>query len=187
MPPRAKFSHEQIIDAAYELVRQQGLEALSARTLAACLGTSTAPLFTAFHNIEEIQNLVIDRAKALYDKYMQEGLCLQPPFKGAGRKYVEFAKDEPELFKLLFMRGNGGGDYTHYFPSGFVYEDKIMGVLTDGYGIENQAAKNLYNHLSVYVHGIASMYAQRQCVFTMEDVDRMISEIFLALRGGDKE
>ena len=65
MPPKARYTKEQIVDAAYELVRRNGKGYLSARSLAAELGTSTAPIFTAFSSIEELQYAVTERAKAL--------------------------------------------------------------------------------------------------------------------------
>ncbi|MBE7067651.1 MAG: TetR/AcrR family transcriptional regulator [Ruminococcaceae bacterium] len=182
MPPKARFSQEQIVEEAYQLVREQGFDALSARSLAARLGTSTAPLFTAFQNIEEISLQVTKQAIALYDRYMQEGLKHEIPFKGAGLKYIEFAKDEPELFKLLFMRESTTSQPSHYLPAGFPYETKIVQMVSDSYGIEQKQVKHIYNHLSVYTHGLAVLFAQGQSVFTMEDVSNMLSEIYHALR-----
>ena len=182
MPPRVRFSREQIIESAYQLVRENGIEALSARALAARLGVSTAPLFTAFASIEDIEHEVINKAAQLYDSYMEEGLNCDVPFKGAGLKYVEFAKDDPELFKLLFMRGDTTPKDTHYFPAGFVYEENIVKMVSAKYGISEDRVRWLYNHLSVYTHGLAVLFAQGQSVFTMDDISRMISEVYMALR-----
>jgi hypothetical protein len=44
----------------------------------------------------------------------------------------------------------------------------------------------IYNHMSVYAHGLATLYAQGNCVFSDEDVDAMLSEVFLALAKGEK-
>ena len=182
MPPKAKFSQEQIIESAYQLIREQGMEALSARSLAARLGVSTAPLFTAFQNVEEIEREVINKAAKLYDSYMQQGLSSSVPFKGAGLKYVEFAKDEPELFRLLFMREDTTPKDTHYLPAGFIYEADIVKMVSASYGISEDRVRRIYNHLSVYTHGLAVLFAQGQNVFTMEDVSNMISEVYMALR-----
>lgn len=182
MPPKAKFSQEQIIESAYQLVREQGIEALSARALATRLGGSTAPLFTAFQRIEEIANLVTKRAEMLYDEYMQAGLQSEIAFKGAGLKYIEFAKDEPQLFKLLFMQGSKTPKNSHYLPTGFRYEPGIVRMVSERYDISQDRVRDIYNHLSVYTHGLAVLFAQGQCVFTMEDASRMLSEIYFALR-----
>lgn len=181
MPPKVRYTREEIADKAYELVRKHGLEILSARSLAAELGTSTAPIFTAFANIEEVQNVCIDRAKALYTSYLRDGLNQPIPFKGAGIKYVEFAKDEPELFKLLFMGEDDSEEYSHFFPAEDENNTAVLNTVKSNYSLADEKAKRLYNHLSVYTHGLAVIYAQRRCVFTMEDVSRMLTEIFNAL------
>ena len=48
MPPKPKFTREQLVDAAFELVREQGVDALVARELAKRLNTTTTPIFTFF-------------------------------------------------------------------------------------------------------------------------------------------
>lgn len=184
MPPKARYTKEEILDVAYSMVKKHGMQILSARSLAAELGTSTAPIFTAFQSIEEIQCLVIEKAKELYqEKYINEGLKQTPPFKGAGLKYVQFAKDEPELFKVLFMQSDNldESNATHFLPSGDENAGAVLGAVQGSYGLEGEDARSLYNHLSVYTHGLAVLYAQHRCVFTMEDVSRMLSEIFIAL------
>ena len=51
MPPKPKFTREQVVDAALELVSKKGIEALTARELGAQLGSSACPIFTAFKNM----------------------------------------------------------------------------------------------------------------------------------------
>ena len=106
MPPKPKYTREQILECAYELVRAEGIDSLSARNLAAKLGTSTAPIFTAFKGIDELIANVRSKAYELYTKYIDKGLEMTPPFKGTGLMYIKFAKDEPNFFKMLFMGAN---------------------------------------------------------------------------------
>lgn len=187
MPPKSKCTKEQIVEAALQMVREEGMESLKARELAARLGTSTAPIFTAFHSIEEIQKEVMEKARSLYSEYIQKGLKQEPAFKGVGMKYIEFAKDEPELFKVLFMSDEKENLVAHFLPS---YDDnfpEVLEVLRSAYGISMEAAKKLYNHMSVYAFGFATLYAQRIYMFTMEDISRMLSEVFAAMIKKEKE
>ncbi len=186
MPPKVRYTKEQIVAIAYEMVRRDGEDSLTARNLAAALKTSTAPIFTAFSGIEEVRETVIERAKALYRRYSEEGLSMDPPFKGAGLKYIQFAKDEPKLFQLLFMRGNEGEALSHYMPSGYEQEKAVRDSVSEVYRMDEEKARRIYNHLSVYSHGLAVLYVQGRAVFSDEDVSRMLSEIFLALTKGDK-
>lgn len=181
MPPKAKFSREQIVSAAFRIVEEKGMSALSARSLAHALGTSTGPIFTAFDTIEEIQREVKSKAKELYGEYIKEGLKDTVAFKGAGMKYIQFAKDKPELFKLLFMSGDGVNTVTHFLPYGDDNHPIILEAIEKNYGLSGGEAKNLYNHMSVYAFGFAALFAQRINVFNMEDISRMMSEVFSSM------
>ena len=103
MPPKAKFTKAEIIEAALNIVRADGYEALTSRALGTYLGSSARPIFTVFKNMEEVQQDMIKSAKALYKEYVNKGLTTEPPFKGVGTQYILFAVNEPKLFQLLFM------------------------------------------------------------------------------------
>ena len=103
MPPKAKFTRVQITQAALELVREEGIGGLTARTLAKKLGSSSCPIFTVFENMEEVQQSVLEAAKACYKGYVEKGLAQAAAFKGVGTQYILFAVQEPKLFQLLFM------------------------------------------------------------------------------------
>lgn len=180
MPPKAKFSREEILLCAFETVRKYGVEHLSARSLAAALGCSTAPIFTAFQSIEELILAVCDKAKALYGSYLEEGMKGALPFHGSGMAYVRFAKEEPKLFALLFMGDGKGEEPSHYFPSDG-HSGEILQLVMSRYGLSEEKAKSLFNHLSVYAHGLATLFARGRCVFTMEDVSDQLSEVFRSL------
>lgn len=110
MPPKFKFTKEQIITAALNVTRKNGITGLTARELAAELGSSAKPIFGLFQNMEEVQNEVIAAANTLYQSYIQKGMAdsKYSPYKSSGIAYIQFAKEEKELFKLLFMRDRTG-------------------------------------------------------------------------------
>lgn len=182
MPPKVKFSREEILDAAYELVRKSGRATLTARSLACALGTSTAPIFTAFESIDALTEAVKERAMTSYNAYLTEGLSHPLPFKGTGLAHIRFAKDEPLLFRFLFVENGEADPLRHYLPGDCENERMVRNTVESGYGYTTEEAKHLYNHLSVYVHGLAMLYAYGHAVFDDGDVDRMLSEVFLALK-----
>lgn len=103
MPPKAKFSRGEIIQAALSIVKQDGMSALTARTLGQKLSSSARPIFTVFQNMEEVQQEVLKAAREEYNKYTRKGLSEVSAFKEIGMQYIRFARDEPQLFQLLFM------------------------------------------------------------------------------------
>ena len=183
MPPKAKFSKSDIVNTAFEMVRNHGADVISARNVAVALGTSTAPIFTAFDSIEELVICAKEKTFDFYKaNYLDAALREELPFKAAGRNYIRFAKEEPELFKFVFMGEGDDLSTNHYLPSGDPTSGDVLGAFVGNYDVDNDEAKYIYNHLSVYTYGLAVLFARRSCVFTMDDVDRMLSELFWALK-----
>lgn len=182
MPPKAKFTKEEIIDAAFELVRCDGFSALTARALGTRLGSSARPIFTVFDSMEDVQQAVIDAAKALYKEYIQRGLGDTPAFKGVGTQYILFSVNEPKLFGLLFMKEHTDvPELSTVLPIIDENYDKILSSVRDGYGISMEDSERLYRHLWIYTHGIASLCATKMCRFTAEEISVMMTEVFIAL------
>ena len=110
MPPKVKTMKEAIVSTAVEIVREQGVQALNARAVAAVLGCSTQPIFSNFATMEELRLAVVYEADALYNDYIRREVESEeyPPYKASGMAYIRFAKEEKELFNLLFMRDRAG-------------------------------------------------------------------------------
>ena len=64
MPAVRKVSKEQIIDAAVEVLRDDGFSAINARSVAKKLGCSTQPIYFSFKNMDELKAALI----AIYGK-----------------------------------------------------------------------------------------------------------------------
>lgn len=188
MPPKAKFTKEQIIEAALEIVRKENFESLTARALGKKLGSSACPIFTVFENMKEVQQAVLEAIKDVYKQYVEKGLLENPAFKGVGTQYILFAINEPKLFQILFMSEQAElPDINNVLPIIDENYDKILASITDGYGIKGKDAEKLYKHLWIYTHGIASLCATKMCRFTGEEISEMITEVFVSLLSKMKE
>lgn len=182
MPPKAKFTKEEIIEAALEIVRSEGFSALTARALGEKLGSSARPVFTVFQSMEEVQQAVIDAAKALYREYVRRGLADTPAFKGVGTQYILFSVNEPRLFQLLFMKEQTNiPGLSSVLPVIDESYDAILSSVMDGYDLPRETAERLYRHLWIYTHGIAALCATKMCRFTPEEISVMMTEVFKGL------
>ncbi len=188
MPPKAKFTKAQITEAAFGILREEGMENLTARALGAKLGSSACPIFTAFANMEEVQQSAIAAAKALYKEYVEKGLSETPAFKGVGMQYIQFAVHEPKLFRRLFMTEQTTvPDFDRVLPLIDQSYAEILASITENYGVTNTAAQRLYSHLWIYTHGIASLCATKMCRFTEEEISDFLTEVFVSLLKKCKE
>lgn len=182
MPPKAKFTREEIIAAALDIVKTDGFEALTSRVLGTRLGSSARPIFTVFQSMDEIQQAVIESAKALYKEYVNQGLMWEHPFKGVGTQYILFSIHEPKLFQLLFMAEQPSTpDLSGVLPLiEESYEEILLSIQND-YGINEPLAEKLYRHLWIYTHGIATLCATKMCRFTGEEISNMITEVCMSI------
>lgn len=192
MPPKCKFTREEIIQAALDIARNEGVSAVTARALGAKLVSSSKPIFSVFENMEEVQAEVLKAAKALYAEYIQLGLQQNPAFKGVGMQYILFAVKEPKLFQLLFMSEQPQKPPVEgILPIIDESYHQILQSIQDGYGLDKKDAENLYRHLWIYSHGIAVLCATNTCYFTAEEIGKMMSEVFAGLlkeiKGGKTE
>ena len=103
MPPKVRFQKEEVIDAALNIARNKGIDAVTAREVAKELQVSVGPIFTWFDSMDELKAEIYELARSLYRDYIQRGLQGPVPFLGVGQQYLQFAKDEPELYKMLFL------------------------------------------------------------------------------------
>ena len=98
MPPKAKFTREDIVEAALCIVREKGIDALTARSLAEELGSSAQPIFTVFKNMEEVQVELKRTVKQVFNRYVRKAMEYTPAIKQVGVLMIRFASEEPKLF-----------------------------------------------------------------------------------------
>ncbi len=182
MPPKAKFTKEEIIDAALAIVKAEGFEALTSRALGAQLGSSARPIFTVFQNMEEVQQAVIASVKMLYKQYVSKGLTHEHPFKGVGTQYILFSIREPKLFQLLFMTEQPQiPDLSGVLPLIEESYEQILLSIEKDHGLSENSAKKLYHHLWIYTHGIATLCATKMCRFTGDEISAMMTEVCMSI------
>lgn len=181
MPPKAKFTRKEIIEAAFQIARTKGIDKITARELGKKLQSSARPIFTVFESMEEVKAEVVDRAKEVYGGYVAEGLSLELAFKGVGMAYIKFSMEEPMLFQLLFMSAvlEKSGVESILPQIDASYEDILQSV--QKYVDSREAADMIYQHLWTYTHGIATMCATGLCSYTMEQIGERLTQVFTGL------
>lgn len=183
MPPAVRFDRQQILDAAVALVREAGMEALNARALAQRLGCSTQPLFREFDSMEQLKNAVIGEAQRLYDAYIETSKTQAgPPYKAVGMAYIRFAREEGELFRLLFMRDRRGEDIPAAMQDSHL--DYILDTIVNATGLTRGQAYTFHLVMWIYVHGLASMVATHYLDFSDEDISMLLTQQFQGMKRG---
>ena len=180
MPPKIKITKEEIINAAVDIVRKNGAQGVNARDVASALGCSTQPVFSNFAAMEELRLAVVEKADLLCQAYMQREVesGKYPAYKANGMAYIRFAKEEKELFKLLYMCDRSGEP----IPEGSELTDKMEAIVHSNTGLDGWNAKLFHLEMWAYVHGIATMFATGFLDLDWELVSRMLTDSYQGLR-----
>lgn len=183
MPPKCKFTREELVQAALDIARTEGFDAVTARAIGAKLHASAKPIFSVFESMQELQQEVVAAAKRLYGEYVAQGLQRTdiPAFKGVGLQYILFAKEEPKLFRLLFMSETQAAAGENYLPLVDDNYPKILASVRDIYALTDAEASRLYLHMGIYSHGIAVLIAENVARFSTQEIGRMLTEVFTGL------
>ena len=181
MPTKNKISKEMILDAAFEIVRKDGMEKLSNRELASKLKCSIRPIYYQFENVEEMQKELYIKIEQYFYEFlldnMVEGI---PQYKQIGINYIRFAKREKQLFQTLFMNSTG------LTPDAFVSKDgedykEIEKLIKISTNLKEEEIKDFHTKMWIFCHGIATLVASGTVKLTDSQIQNLLSYEFQAL------
>ena len=182
MPPKAKFTKEQITKAALGIVSEKGAQALTAKELGAALGTSTTPIFTVFNSMQEVQDAVMLAAMERFEEYAHKAAHLGPVFKQIGMQMILFAKEEPKLYQLIFMSSiSEAQTFDDIYAHLGSLADECLDVLQKDYDLSKDNAKTLFEHVWIHTFGIGALCATGMCDFSHEQIAQMLTQDFTAM------
>ena len=179
MPPKVKISKNDIIETAMDLLRKKGQEAINARNVALELDCSTQPIFSNFATMDDLQQAIISNAYVHYLNFIQKELESgeYPKYKSYGMAYIRFAKEEKELFKLLFMRDRNGEDLSPT-PD---FEASIEMIMSAN-NISREKAWLIHLEMWLCVHGIATMLVTSFLPLEWNLISDMVTDIYQGVR-----
>lgn len=176
MPPKPKFTKEQIVSAALDIVADRGIDGLTSRELGNALGSSARPIFTIFKNMDEVVEEVYEAAMCRFDEYAQKVDDTMPAFKQVGIHMLMFAVEQPELYKLLFMNEKSG---KKNFSDTFNATGKTASICVEfimrDYELEYDEALKLFRHLWIYTYGLGTLIATRVYRFKESEMSEMLT------------
>ena len=181
MTKNIKISKDMILEAAFEIVRKDGIEKLSNRELAKKLKCSIRPIYYQFENVEEMQKELYKKIEHYFYKFlldnMVEGI---PKYKQIGINYIKFAKKEKKLFQTLFMSDMGLAPDAFVSKDGDDYKEieKLVKISTN---LKEEDIKDFHTKMWIFCHGIATLVASGTVKLTDNQIEDLLSYEFQAL------
>lgn len=163
--PKAKILKDMVVDAAFGIARESGIENVNARTVSEKLGCSTQPVMYHFKTIEELKAAVYEKADEFHTGYL---MSVRTPEDGVmmniGLNYIRFAIEEPNLFRLLFQSG--------YAPENNLLEmidspmlEPVISAMREEMSLDTEKTKEVFLILAMFAHGYASIIANNSLEF----------------------
>lgn len=181
MPTIIRITKEMILNAAFDITRNEGIEKLSNREIAKKMNCSIRPIYYQFKNSEELYKALYNKINSyFYDFIMKNIVDDIPHYKQIGINYIKFAQEETNLFKVLFMSP------ARNLPNTFVATDKngfagVIDAIKLSTHLSEKDIKSFHTKMWIFVHGIATLTVSKSVKFTEEQIRDLLSQEFQAL------
>ena len=186
MPPKAKITRDMILDAAFEIARNEGAENINARAVSKKLNCSTQPVMYHFKTIEELKRAVYARADEFHSSYLVD-LQGRSPMKSIGLQYIRFGAKEKHLFRFLFQTNEFSGKSVSDLTSAEEVAP-ILNVLSKTRKLSIDQARVVFKSLFLFAHGYASMLANNDMEYDEQaiasDLDLIFDGVLYTVKGG---
>lgn len=158
MPPTVRFTRDAVLHAACQLMRREGMEALNARAIAKELGGSTQPIFRLFTNMEDLRRELILYVARQFQAHAEADMAQSDsPYIQLCTTYLLYGRDEPELFKLLFIRDRvSEGQYSD--QTNF---DLVFNIIKKETPLDDETALRFFERTWLFIHGLAVCIATK--------------------------
>ncbi len=187
MPPAIRIQKQAIIDSAFQITRENGMNSVNVRAIAKRLNCSVQPIYYHFSNMEDLKMELIKYIEEYFYQFLVGNINdSMPEYKQTGINYIKFAKEEPELFKILFMTK------TDMPPERFISSDegnyekyeKIIKACTN---LKDEDLKSFHIKMWIFTHGIATLVASQTCKLNDEQISSLLTSEFKALILAEKQ
>ncbi len=177
MPPKIKATRERIVEGAFEVVRTEGLDALTARRVAKEVGCSTQPVYRAFASMDELRAEVLERVGQVTMSYFTPSGGAEATFFQLGLGNLRFAQEEPHLYRAATLEGPAMGDLLQdRDPPPFVLER--MRAEPALAGLADEQLARIHALMWFFSQGVANLF------FTETEEDPMaVAEEYLQMAG----
>ena len=177
--PKQRITKDMVVEAAFELAREGGMEQVLVKNIANRLGCSVQPIYTYCSNMEELKQDVQRRTALFFKEYVAAHMDKKDYFHSIGKPYLHLAKEEPHLFELYFFRKRMDCTATSLEE---LYEQEcskeIADFLVKQYSISMEAAKKLHLNMVIYNTGMSSMLIASNFGLSLDELDRQMVKTY---------
>lgn len=156
--PKQKITKEMVVNAAFELAREGGMEQVMVKNIAEKLGCSVQPIYSYCKNMDGLRMDVAKQVRHFIQEYMAVHIDKNDLFHSTGRAYVQIAKEEPHILKIFIFQ-----ERTNISSLEDLYQSeanpRIPQTIASELNISIEQAKQLHLNMLIYTIGIGAIFS----------------------------
>lgn len=147
-----------VINAAFDLARQNGMEQVMVKNIAEKIGCSVQPIYCYCRNMESLRMNAMEQAKLFVQQYLKTHTEPDNLFPGTEHAFVRLTKEEPNVFKMFILRPR-----QHISSLDDLYrsetDEKIAASIASRLSTSLSNAKELHLNMLIYTIGIGTIFS----------------------------
>jgi len=176
MPPRERVSKEQVLNTAFRMTRENGFEELTARKLAEQLQSSTQPIFRAYANMDLLKRDLFFKSAEFFSEQMLKKKSNQPLYITMGMAYIDLAKRERHLFKLIASIDDYETDEIREFLQG--ENSELPEKLPDTGELTSEQKRELFRMIWMFTHGVATVVTSNRIKLSDKEIKKLLTKAY---------
>ncbi len=181
MARKESITKQMLLDSAFAMLRKNGLETVTARKLAVETGCSTQPIFRIYKNMDELYDELFQNARSFYEEYFEQNLKQNDtPFVGLGLVYIQFAQQETNVFKLLFLTPHGEEQTMYDMINGSNHQGFVIQEIRRISNLDPDKVGTIFMKIFTFIHGMACMAVSGEFDLEEAEITSMISDAYEA-------
>lgn len=183
MARKESITRKELLQTAFVMAKEQGVEQVTARRLAARAGCSTQPIFRLYQNMEELLEEVFQKAAVYFEDFYEAfDRKNATPFVDLGMAYIQFAREDNFLFQMLFISEKRYGKSLYDLLNGQAGAvGKEISRAKEG-GCRDSGS--LFIKMWIFIHGAACMTLTGDYDLSGKETVRLLEDSYRAFLGG---
>ncbi len=156
--PKQRITKDMVVEAAFKIARQNGMEKVLVKNIADELSCSVQPIYSYCKNMDGILEEVGNKARDFIREYTISHIDNSDLFRSTGRAYIQLAKEEPHILKIFILQ-----ERRNISSLKDIYETEtnpqVADVIAKDLGISAETARQLHLNMLIYTIGLGTVFS----------------------------
>ena len=182
MSATKKITKDMIVDAALEIFRAEGFDAVTSRRVAFKLGCSTQPIYFEYKNMDELKNdivkKVVGQLNEIFSSVSNEGKEEPDEFvyRSFGLSCLKFVQADPFVFRQIYIVDGKIGRQVDNLRMPI-----ILDILENKYGYKKETALAIHKMASCSLMGMAVFVSSGYKKISEDEMQKNLGILFASI------